>query len=55
MLTNIRDESKALREHRLDIEEFNYAYAETLDAMDVDEPRVDNLNSRPNRIAPSLT
>ena len=37
MLTNIRDESKALREHRLDIEEFNYAYAETLDAMDVDE------------------
>ena len=37
MLTNIGDESKALREHRLDIEEFNYAYAETLDAMDVDE------------------
>ena len=37
MLTDIGDKSKALREHRLDIEEFNYAYAETLDAMDVDE------------------
>ena len=36
MLTDIGDESKALREYRLDIEEFNYAYAETLDAMDVD-------------------
>ena len=36
MLTDIGDKLKALREHRLDIEEFNYAYAATLDAMDVD-------------------
>lgn len=36
MATVLDDKAAALREARLDIEEFNYAYAETLDAMDVD-------------------
>jgi anthranilate 1,2-dioxygenase small subunit len=36
MATVLEDKAMALREARLDIEDFNYAYAETLDAMDVD-------------------
>ena len=36
MTITIGDREMALREARLEIEEFNYAYAETLDAMDVD-------------------
>jgi len=36
MATVLDDKTAALREARLEVEEFNYAYAETLDAMDVD-------------------
>ncbi|MEE2995838.1 MAG: aromatic-ring-hydroxylating dioxygenase subunit beta [Pseudomonadota bacterium] len=36
MATAIQDKKAALLEARMEIEEFNYAYAETLDAMDVD-------------------
>ena len=36
MATMLDSESTVLRDARLEIEEFNYAYAETLDAMDVD-------------------
>ena len=36
MATVLDGKTAALRDARLEIEEFNYAYAETLDAMDVD-------------------
>lgn len=36
MATVLQDKARVLREARLDIEEFNYAYADTLDRMDVD-------------------
>ena len=36
MATVIQNKAGALREARLEIEEFNYAYAETLDRMDVE-------------------
>lgn len=36
MATVVDDKARALREARLEIEEFNYAYADTLDRMDVD-------------------
>ena len=36
MATVLGDKTAALRDARLEIEEFNYAYAETLDAMNVD-------------------
>ncbi len=36
MATVVENKARALREARLEIEEFNYAYADTLDRMDVD-------------------
>ena len=36
MATMLDSKSTVLRDARLEIEELNYAYAETLDAMDVD-------------------
>jgi anthranilate 1,2-dioxygenase small subunit len=35
-MATIMEKSTALREARLDIEEFNYAYADTLDRFDID-------------------
>jgi len=35
-MATIMEKSSALREARLDIEEFNYAYADTLDRFDID-------------------
>ena len=35
-MASVMDRTTALREARLDIEEFNYAYADTLDRFDVD-------------------
>ena len=35
-MASVMDKSAALREARLEIEEFNYAYADTLDRFDVD-------------------